>query len=206
MTLQLSDLDRALLGGDRGPAAALAMRIILRMAEVFGAGSLLNITQAHIDSTIYIGEANLEFAERLAQGGARVAVPTTLNVSGLDEHGWQAWAVPPEWAEKARRQMVAYQEMGCIPTWTCAPYQTEHAPRFGQPFGEVQVGRADVDRAVDVCLGDVEQRTRPEDVGHAQDDAHRQGGGRAAIAAEEGLVEVGELDGHLWNSILGKPR
>jgi hypothetical protein len=22
--------------------------------------------------------------------------------------------------------------MGCIPTWTCAPYQTEHAPRFGQ--------------------------------------------------------------------------
>jgi len=132
MTLQLSDLDRALLGGDRGPAAALAMRIILRMAEVFEAGSLLDITQAHIDSTIYIGEANLEFAERLAQGGARVAVPTTLNVSGLDEHGWQAWAVPPDWAEKARRQMVAYQEMGCIPTWTCAPYQTEHAPRFGQ--------------------------------------------------------------------------
>jgi predicted aconitase len=108
------------------------MRIILRMAEVFGAGSLLDITQAHIDSTIYIGEANLEFAERLAHGGARVAVPTTLNVSGLDEHGWQAWAVPPDWAEKARRQMVAYQEMGCIPTWTCAPYQTEHAPAFGE--------------------------------------------------------------------------
>jgi hypothetical protein len=108
------------------------MRIIVRMAEVFGAASLLDITQAHIDSTIYIGEANLEFAERLAQGGARVTVPTTLNVSGLDEHGWQAWAVPPDWAEKARRQMVAYQQMGCLPTWTCAPYQTEHAPHFGQ--------------------------------------------------------------------------
>jgi predicted aconitase len=132
MTFDLDERDRALLQGDRGPAAALAMRIILRMAEVFEAGSLLDITQAHIDSTIYIGEANLEFAERLAHGGARVAVPTTLNVSGLDEHGWQAWAVPPDWAEKARRQMVAYQEMGCIPTWTCAPYQTEHAPRFGQ--------------------------------------------------------------------------
>jgi predicted aconitase len=22
--------------------------------------------------------------------------------------------------------------MGCLPTWTCAPYQTEHAPRFGE--------------------------------------------------------------------------
>ena len=35
----------------------------------------------------------------LAGLGARVAVPTSLNVRGVDEHGWHAWAVPPEyWA------------------------------------------------------------------------------------------------------------
>ena len=28
--------------------------------------------------------------------------------------------------------MIAYQSMGTIPTWTCAPYQTEYAPKFGQ--------------------------------------------------------------------------
>ena len=28
--------------------------------------------------------------------------------------------------------MLAYQKMGTLPTWTCAPYQTEHAPKFGQ--------------------------------------------------------------------------
>jgi hypothetical protein len=28
--------------------------------------------------------------------------------------------------------MVAYQSMGAIPTWTCAPYQTEWRPSFGQ--------------------------------------------------------------------------
>jgi predicted aconitase len=28
--------------------------------------------------------------------------------------------------------MVAYQSMGTIPTWTCAPYQTEMKPSFGQ--------------------------------------------------------------------------
>ncbi|NJN79793.1 MAG: DUF521 domain-containing protein, partial [Anaerolineales bacterium] len=27
--------------------------------------------------------------------------------------------------------MVAYQSMGTIPTWTCAPYQTEFKPKFG---------------------------------------------------------------------------
>jgi hypothetical protein len=40
--------------------------------------------------------------------------------------------VPPEWAEQSLRQMQAYRAMGCIPTWTCAPYQSEHRPHFGQ--------------------------------------------------------------------------
>jgi cis-L-3-hydroxyproline dehydratase len=28
--------------------------------------------------------------------------------------------------------MIAYQSMGTVPTWTCAPYQTEMRPSFGQ--------------------------------------------------------------------------
>jgi predicted aconitase len=132
MSITLTDRDHAMLAGAHGPAAALAMRIMVRMAAAYGADTLLDITHAHIDSTIYIGDATLEFAEHLASLGARVAVPTSLNVSGLDEHGWQAWPVPPEWAGKAHRQMVAYQSMGAEPTWTCAPYQTSARPVFGQ--------------------------------------------------------------------------
>jgi predicted aconitase len=132
MTLKLTDTDRAMLDGAHGPAVQMAMSILVQMAEVFGATQLMDITAAHIDSTIYIGEAGLEFAERLANLGARVAVPTTLNVSGLDEHHWQEWPVPAGWARNAHRQMVAYQSMGCVPTWTCAPYQTQMKPGFGQ--------------------------------------------------------------------------
>jgi predicted aconitase len=132
MDLKLSGRDRALLEGKHGPAAKMAMSILVRMAEVYGAAELMDITQAHIDSTIYVGEAGLEFAERLASLGAKVSVPTTLNVSGVDEHHWREWAVPADWAEKAHRQMVAYQSMGATPTWTCAPYQTDLKPRFGQ--------------------------------------------------------------------------
>ncbi|HEY5670472.1 MAG TPA: aconitase X catalytic domain-containing protein [Anaerolineales bacterium] len=132
MSLQLSSSDQDIMVGAKGPAAKLAMSILARMAEVYGATELMDISAAHIDSTIYIGEAGLEFAERLAGLGAKVAVPTTLNVSGLDEHGWQEWAVPADWAAKAYRQMVAYQSMGCVPTWTCAPYQTDLRPAFGQ--------------------------------------------------------------------------
>lgn len=121
-----------MLNGEDGPAPQLAMSILVRMAEVYGAERLMDITQAHIDSTIYLGDATLEFAERLASLGARVAVPTSLNVSGVDECGWKDWAVSPEWAAKAARQMLAYERMGAVPTWTCAPYQTHMRPVFGQ--------------------------------------------------------------------------
>jgi cis-L-3-hydroxyproline dehydratase len=130
--LTLSERDRAMLDGACGPAPELAMSILVRMAEVYGASELMDITQAHIDSTIYLGDATLEFAERLAALGARVAVPTSLNVSGVDECGWKDWAVAPEWAAKAARQMLAYERMGTVPTWTCAPYQTKMRPVFGQ--------------------------------------------------------------------------
>jgi predicted aconitase len=130
--LSLSDRDRAMLDGGHGPAAQLAMSILVRMADVYGASALMDVSQAHIDSTIYLGDATLEFAERLASLGARVAVPTSLNVSGVDECGWKDWAVSPEWAAKAARQMLAYERMGASPTWTCAPYQTKMRPSFGQ--------------------------------------------------------------------------
>jgi predicted aconitase len=132
MRLTLSQKDQEMLRGDHGPATKMAMSILTRMAEVAGAEELLDISGAHIDSTVYIGEAGLEFAERLANLGAKVRVPTTLNVSGLDEQHWKEWAVPADWARQAQRQMIAYQSMGTIPTWTCAPYQVDNKPAFGQ--------------------------------------------------------------------------
>ena len=130
--MNLTDADREMIEGRRGPAVQMAMSIVVQMAEVYGAAELMDITAAHIDSTIYIGEAGLEFAERLASLGAHVAVPTTFNVSGLDEHHWQEWPVPVDWARNAQRQMAAYRRMGGVPTWTCAPYQGKTRPRFGQ--------------------------------------------------------------------------
>ncbi len=130
--MTLSERDQAMLDGVHGAAPQLAMSILVRMADVYGAPALMDISQAHIDSTIYLGDATLEFAERLASLGARVAVPTSLNVSGVDACGWQQWAVTPEWAAKAARQMLAYEKMGAVTTWTCAPYHTHMRPVFGQ--------------------------------------------------------------------------
>lgn len=139
--LALDARDRALLAGEGGAGAQFAMRIVVRMAGVLGAARLLDIASAHIDSALYIGPATLAFAERLAELGARVAVPATLNVGGVDEQHWRAWAVPPAHAAAARRQMDAYRALGCTPTWTCAPYHEGHRPAFG---AQVAAGESNV--------------------------------------------------------------
>jgi hypothetical protein len=132
VTLELTDADRATLGGERGAGAALAMRIVVRAAEVVGADRLIDVEGAHVDSCLYHGRAGLDFAERLAAGGATVAVPTTLNVSSLDLLHPGLVRLAPETAAAARRLMDLYVAMGCRPTWTCAPYQLPDRPRFGQ--------------------------------------------------------------------------
>ncbi len=108
------------------------MRILTRMAPLYGATALLPVTRAHIDGCIYEGDAGLEFAERLASLGGRVRVPTSLNVVSLDHRHWQQLGLPAEYAGKARRLGQAYLDMGAAPTFTCAPYQTAAAPAFGE--------------------------------------------------------------------------
>ncbi|HZB00629.1 MAG TPA: aconitase X catalytic domain-containing protein [Actinomycetota bacterium] len=132
MPTELDDCDRALLRGERGEAAAFAMRLVVRMAEIQGAPRLRGVTKAHVDSCLYHGRAGLDFAERLLAGGASVAVPTTLNVSSLDLLHPEVVRLDDEAAAAAKRLMDAYVAMGCRPTWTCAPYQLPDRPAQGE--------------------------------------------------------------------------
>ena len=64
-----------MLAGDAGAGFALAMRLVVRAAEVLGADRLIPITRAHVDSCLYHGEATIDFVERLVDGGRAVARP-----------------------------------------------------------------------------------------------------------------------------------
>ena len=105
---------------------------LTEMAVGAGADGFVPITSAHIDGCLFHGQAGLDFAERLLAEGARVKVPTTLNVSSLDLLHPHLYRGDPETAGSARRLMEVYEAMGCEPTWTCAPYQLPARPGFGQ--------------------------------------------------------------------------
>ena len=130
--VELQDRDRALLDGEGGEGAALAMRLVVKMAEVARAPRLRDITRAHIDSCLYHGHAGLDLADRLLAGGATASVPATLNVSSLDLLHPDLVHLDDDTRSRAKRQMDAYVAMGCRPTWTCAPYQLPERPALGE--------------------------------------------------------------------------
>ena len=131
-SVELSEHDLALLDGQYGKAAQVAMRIILQMAELQGAPALLDVTQAHIDGCIYTGPASLRFAEQLVQWGARVRVPTTLNSISVDQRRWRELGVDPALGVPASALGDAYMAMGAQLSFTCAPYLLDSAPKAGE--------------------------------------------------------------------------
>ncbi|CAJ0549652.1 Ff.00g032650.m01.CDS01 [Fusarium sp. VM40] len=130
--IKLSTLDQELLRGDYGEASRIAIRIVLRMAHLLGATRLMDITQVHVDGCVYTGPATLALAEKLRDLGGQVRVPTTLNSISVDQKRWRALGVDTTFGEAADALGRAYVDMGARPTYTCAPYQLESAPKLGE--------------------------------------------------------------------------
>lgn len=109
----------------------MAMRVVVRLARAMDAPHLIDVSAAHIDGCLYLGRAALDFAGRLLDGGARVRVPTTLNVGSLDLLHPELFRGDPATAYSGRRLMDLYVGLGCSQTWTCAPYQLPVRPGLG---------------------------------------------------------------------------
>ncbi|WP_313526614.1 aconitase X [Shinella sp.] len=130
--LDLTEDDRAMLEGRDGVAVQLALRITVAMAAQQGAEKLIDVVQGHIDGCIYASPANLTFAEKMADMGAKVRVPTTMNAISVDRANWEKQGVPQEFGDPAARLADAYVRMGCRPTFTCSPYLLDSAPKTGE--------------------------------------------------------------------------
>ena len=133
--LNLSQSDRDILDGKNGTPSQVAMQMIQTIAAVQGADELTDVTCVHIDGCIYGGGANLGFAEKMADTGAQVCVPTTMNAISVDHGNWREQDVPRNFGKPAQRLADAYLRMGAKPTFTCAPYFSADAPQQGEPIG-----------------------------------------------------------------------
>ncbi len=141
--MRLDDAERAMLAGEFGPAARIALQHQIEVGEFFGAKDFVPVTQAHVMAdTESLGEAGVRWLESLAANeGARVRVPTITDPRGTDfaragvlKH--PAWIVGLE-----RRAVDAFRRLGVMMTDTCINYQTIQAPARGEAvaFGDTGV-------------------------------------------------------------------
>ena len=133
--LKLSPLDLLRLSGAPTNPTTLAMEVICIMAVALGAERLTDVTRGHIDGCILAHDANLIFAERMAELGAKVQIPTTINAISVDRENSTSYGLPTSFENAASRLADAYLKMGVQPTFTCAPYLLEDVPQLGEFIG-----------------------------------------------------------------------
>ena len=133
--LNLTNADLEYLDGKHGYACKIAMQIICLMAAANDTTTLIDIQKGHIDGCILAHSANLIFAEKMAELGAQVSVPTTINAISVDRENWLSQQIPQDFGKQANRLADAYVKMGAKPVFTCAPYLLEERPEFGEIIG-----------------------------------------------------------------------
>jgi len=203
----LEAIDKALLGGEFGPAAQRAMRLLQRYGEAVGAPRFIDIASAHIDGCLYHGPSGLDFVRAFLAPGARVRVPASLNVMAVDLVHPGVSAAPAGLDRAQRELLQAYLDLGCEPTLTCAPYQRLPRPQFGQ---HVAWAESNATVFVNSCLG-----ARSDRYGDFTDLAaaltgrapltglHREENRRARLLLRPAGPEACGLDRDLWFACLG---
>ncbi len=123
-----------MLAGEQGEVIERMFRLLVRLGDIYGADRMIPVGSVQVAGVSYksIGDPGLEFLEDLANKGAKVKVPTTLNPSGMDLVDWKKLGVPEDFAQKQLQIMDAFKKMGIMMTATCTPYLVRDPPRFGE--------------------------------------------------------------------------
>ena len=135
--MHLTDEERRILDGAFGEPQRIALSVLLKLGEAYGADRMVEITSAHVVGSSYqiAGEAGIEIYGQLVQQGARVKVRTTSDPGSIDFARWREFKTPADYAERQIKIAELLDRMGVIPTWTCTPYTTFNVPKFGEDLG-----------------------------------------------------------------------
>jgi hypothetical protein len=132
--MQLTKEQERMLAGEHGEVVERNFRLLMRLGEIYGADSMIPVGSVQVAGVSYksIGDPGIEFLEDMANRGAKVKVPTTLNPPGMDLVDWRELGFPEDFAEKQLQIMDAFKKMGIAMTATCTPYLVGNMPRFGE--------------------------------------------------------------------------
>lgn len=120
----MSKEEERIYEGEEGWAYQIAMRILVKLGDLFGADRLIPIDAAHVSGVSYktIGDTAIEFLEALAEAGAKTKVRSTANPAGIDYDHLEEMVNLPRLLQRQTRIIELYRGMGISPVLTCTPY------------------------------------------------------------------------------------
>lgn len=128
--MKLTKEQQDMLDGKYGKGTALAMKIQVAIGESFDAERMVPITRAHV--ALSNREADLWFAEKLLEAGAKCRVAPTVNPGFCLSFFKEAGMVSEEDAALMQRTHDAYKGLGAILSYNCTPYIDTNVPNFGE--------------------------------------------------------------------------
>lgn len=129
----LTKEQQMMLDGEYGFAIAKLTKLVVKIGEVNDATKLIPIKNAQIAGVSYftVGDPIFSFFNMLSKDKVKVSVPSWLNPAGMDMERWEEMGVLESFADKQRRIIQHYKEMGIETTLTCTPYLIGHQPKLG---------------------------------------------------------------------------
>ncbi|MFQ6086893.1 MAG: aconitase X [Candidatus Bathyarchaeia archaeon] len=130
--MHLTREEEKIYDGEYGWAYQVAMKILVRLGDLFGATRLIPLQSAHISGVSYkhMGDASIDFLQAIADENGETRVFSTLNPSSFDPNHLVK-KFPREYLEKQKHIVGLYKKIGATPTLTCTPYYL-HEPLKGQ--------------------------------------------------------------------------
>lgn len=129
--MNLTDSEKRMLSGDRGPVIAKAMDFLAQSGDAFGAERFVDVIYAHYPAEMSIYRGNVEDAVEYAATGARVCIPTTSSTLACDLDQWECLGCPAKLAGLQAQVVDAHRRMGILGTYTCTPQWLGFVPPKG---------------------------------------------------------------------------
>jgi predicted aconitase len=131
--MYLTKEEEAILSGEKGEALRLAMEILVKLGDAFGAKRMIGVCSSHTAGSQFTRtmDVGIEILEKFAELRAKTAIMTTRNPSpaGIEYYKWIG--ISEVNLNKQKRLDVALARLGVISTFSCTPYNCVNCPKFG---------------------------------------------------------------------------
>src|SRR5258706_2478838 len=136
--MELTRFENEMLDGKHGAAKQRAMQGLVQLGRAFGAPRMVEIGYAHIHAGMALYLEDVELMEDLADLGAAMAVPASVNIANADTVNWQQTGAPEKLVRLQQRATSAHHKMGSACTYTCTPYWAGHWPTWNTHMTSIE--------------------------------------------------------------------